>query len=492
MLWCHSEQIPLQLVMNTEAKMEPAQDAIAIVAGMCPSLAIQPNQTMGKPRWLVLSTRTDFRATNSPWELNHFMPCVPYDEPIRRRLRQVNEAEQRERQDVMSMMEMIEADDDDQQEAMLDAYHEHLDKLAARSANLKRLVTRVHEASNTVPIAVKADGNCGSWSLVDMILMDEDPTMRQKILDRDALGNWDFLREESSYEHRMVSVRQRLSELWLSVAEACVPGNNPALAPFVVLFKYMVLDAGGLELPQPSLSSSSKLALQDAKDRQWKTGLQNIAFSKGALYIKMCFFGIIKGASMQLQASDDETLDVLGKQSKDHQDQAMRRWNGRVLDHSFPNHFIKPIVIPTHNCKSNSLRYVWKARRIWRLLVSYCWFPFLFDPMQVASKPVPKSTQPAPAAQAASYWNFMRFWRNMWKVRKKQGLQNIAFSRGALYIKMCFFGIIKGTPHAAPGFAWQEQCERRAQRPGRDEMKWGVLDHSFPNHFIYFTYSSSG
>ena len=97
-----------------------------------------------------------------------------------------------------------------------------------------------------------------------------------------------------------------------------------------------------------------------------------------------------------------------------------------------------------------------------------CFLSCTFDPMQVASKPVPKSTQLAPAAQAASYWNFMRFWRNAWKVRKTGASKHSFFKRSSLH-KNVFFWHHKGDPPCSSRL----RMARATRKTGPKTRPWG-------------------
>ena len=148
----------------------------------------------------------------------------------------------------------------------------------------------------------------------------------------------------------------------------------------------------------------------------------------------MCFFGIIKGTP---HAAPGFAWQEQGERRAQRPGHEEMKWG--VLGHSFPNHFIYFIEIVR-----TILRDMFVTLEGF-LCPIVCFLACTFDPMQVASKPVPKSTQPAPAAQEASYWNFMRFWRNMWKVRKTGASKHSFFKRSSLH-KNVFFWHHKGDP----------------------------------------------
>ena len=60
--------------------------------------------------------------------------------------------------------------------------------MSKRAGHFKRLTTRIFQASGLLPVAVMADGNCGAWSLMDLISCAEGKTSCESILCKDPLG----------------------------------------------------------------------------------------------------------------------------------------------------------------------------------------------------------------------------------------------------------------------------------------------------------------
>ena len=76
MLFCVVNQVELVFIANTKDRLHPIS-AAEYLHGLCPQLPPLPEPARAPPPWRVILARADYRATNDPTELNHWLPAWP-------------------------------------------------------------------------------------------------------------------------------------------------------------------------------------------------------------------------------------------------------------------------------------------------------------------------------------------------------------------------------------------------------------------------------
>ena len=242
MMFCWSRDFKLQLMVNSRKPLDTSRPAFDFVADLyqVPSLqrpvreAPQDAEPKTPKVFTIVITRADYQDTDNAWQLNHWMPCIEAPIKLTERLATISAFEKRERDSALAQLDADEEADDYQVQATM----EYLSTVQYQSVNLKRLTTRIHHHTKLFPVAVRADGDCGVWSLLDMA--NESPWT--EVLHRDPWEN--EVTEE--WKQRMRDMRQEISAMWLNVLEPDGGGRATELAAFWwKVFRLMVLDAGG-------------------------------------------------------------------------------------------------------------------------------------------------------------------------------------------------------------------------------------------------------
>ena len=233
--------------------------------------------------WRVCVTRADFKATNQPWELNHWVPLVPAGSMnLSMWFKILNSAEAAERVSLQEGYEMEDEKDD-----TLDmAYQSLMDcvgNLTEKVVNVKRLSTKVHGSCNHLPLLVAADGNCGAWSLLSLLQLDEglpaESLLRQDPL---GIGEQTEVADPLSWQ-RMVNIRKALSDMWRWVT---LDPTSPGSQMWVELFKIMILEGGQYHsLPRAQKEQSESTQPHDGPPAQVK--VKKEPFDEHTVALKM-------------------------------------------------------------------------------------------------------------------------------------------------------------------------------------------------------------
>ena len=251
LMYCHHVGVKLQVLVNSEVEIAQPREASEFLAGLFgqtrPDLgeamfSLPPNPSSSASegvdrQWTVVSTRADLRASNNYWELNHWMPLISTTDSLASRLDALHAAETAEKESVEADIEQLETQD----EGIVGSLMEYMEMVSTRSAMLKRLTTRMYNSSHMFPVAVKADGNCGVWSIVDLLRVSEGVSPEHVM----ARSPWQEVEDEEGWQ-RMASIRSVLSDIWRSVLDRTADGHwSQTSLTWMKLFKVMILDAGG-------------------------------------------------------------------------------------------------------------------------------------------------------------------------------------------------------------------------------------------------------
>ena len=238
--------INLKLVMNSEAEIEPGrniQDFVSDIFG-CSMRVHVPHQAIedvaDQVTWTVCCTRADFRPSKTAWDLNHWVPCLASGLSLSEKLKMISDAFDDERQHVFGGA----ADDPNNNvwtDAQVDSLMEYIHMIGERAQRLKRLTARL-APFDLCPVAVPADGNCGVWSLLCFLRLQEGASPAD-ILQEDPMGTR-AVRQGVSPEmkQRMRSLRQTLRDEWIRIADS---PEDPQAGWWSELFRTLVVDAGG-------------------------------------------------------------------------------------------------------------------------------------------------------------------------------------------------------------------------------------------------------
>lgn len=260
LFFAHETGMKIHLTMNTECSLDKGRPASAFVEELfdipVPSLppSVHPSTDMALT---FICTRADYKACDKPWELNHWMPCIESDMKVTDILKVIDEAEAREKQTTEAALAFTCEDEDPE---AWENFMEYLSFVSDRSVSLKRLVSRCHTALGLFPVAVPADGNCGAWSMTDMLRLSEGLPAHE-LLSRDPFQKQDT--DENL--QRMLSFRQSLADMWRSLT---VSPQSDRTCAWWQLFRMMILDAGG-EPMLPGNDDHHEQARVSSKRSQW-------------------------------------------------------------------------------------------------------------------------------------------------------------------------------------------------------------------------------
>lgn len=240
LFFAHETGMKIRLTMNTEGDLVKGRHVSTFVEELfdipVPSLppCVHPSTDM---TLTFICTKADYKACDKPWELNHWMPCIESDMKVTDILKVIDEAEAREKQSTEAALALTCEDEDPEAWAN---FMEYLSFVSDRSVSLKRLVSRCHMALGLFPVAVPADGNCGAWSMTDMLRLSEGLPAHE-LLSRDPFQKQNTDESDENLQ-RMLSFRQSLADMWRSLT---VSPQSDRTRAWWQLFRMMILDAGG-------------------------------------------------------------------------------------------------------------------------------------------------------------------------------------------------------------------------------------------------------
>ena len=284
LLYCHHQKISVQLFMNTESPMEKGKEAMVFLHDLLGRGSEVHPPVMGSDVvWNVLLTRADYRTTNVPWELNHWVPLLPADTSLTERFQKILAAEKIEKE---SLYKALEDDSRDDSAEVHQSLVHALTQVTEKAVHLKRLTARLHHTANLAPMPVMADGNCGAWSALELHKF-TDGVPAQHLLDMDPMGSTILTKESNPIAWaKMLSLREEVGRMWREVTS---DPTSPHSDQWLQVFKLLLVDAGGMPIakvtdvmePNPSdhvqnLASAMDAVNMDKLDKLGSSGSETL------------------------------------------------------------------------------------------------------------------------------------------------------------------------------------------------------------------------
>ena len=249
MLFCHNRNIELTMYQNTETAMLRGTHAMEFVGTLFgipePNLPIHLNSSgaFDVVSWNVVCTRADFLPTNKPWDLNHWVPAFKTDSlSLSQRLQEIQAAEKAEKEATLEVAQEASCS------STVQSCMDYVERLSERSCHFKRLTTRLHIADKLFPVAARADGNCGLWSLLDLLKHSEGVAATE-ILSRDPLGTGSSDKHPVDDRMKMLSLRTCIGDMWRALAADPTCESTQIWWSFLRMFD---IDSAGVPVTVPA------------------------------------------------------------------------------------------------------------------------------------------------------------------------------------------------------------------------------------------------